>query len=129
MGAREEVRTGGAPAAVGPYSQGIRAGGLVFVSGQLGIDPATGKLCSAEVEAQAERVLENLKAVIEAAGSSLDNVVKTTVYLTDINEFAKVNAVYGRYFQAPAPARATVQVAALPLGAKIEIEAIGVASR
>lgn len=128
MGAREEVRTGGAPAAVGPYSQGIRAEGLIFVSGQLGIDPATGKLCSAGVEAQAERVLENLKAVIEAAGSSLDNVVKTTVYLTDINEFAKVNAIYGRYFKAPAPARATVQVAALPLGAKIEIDAIAVAS-
>lgn len=120
-----EVRTDAAPAPVGPYSQAIRLGELVFVSGQIPLDPATGEIVEGEIEDQARRVLANLRAVLEAAGTDLARVVKTTVYLTDIGLFPRVNAVYAEAFAAePAPARATVEVAALPLGALVEIDAI-----
>jgi 2-iminobutanoate/2-iminopropanoate deaminase len=122
---RRVILTPGAPAPVGPYSQAIVAGGFVFASGQIPLDPATGKLVEGEFEAQAERVLDNLRAVLEAAGASLDAVVRANVFLTDLALFPRLNAVYGRYFTAdPKPARSTIGVAALPLGAKIEIEAI-----
>jgi 2-iminobutanoate/2-iminopropanoate deaminase len=122
---KRAVLTPGAPAPVGPYSQAIVTGGFVFASGQIPLDPATGKLVEGEFEAQAERVLDNLRAVLEAAGASLDAVVRTNVYLTDLALFPRLNAVYGRYFTAdPKPARSTLGVAALPLGAKLEIEAI-----
>ena len=114
-----------APTPVGPYSQAIVAGGFVFASGQIPLDPASGKLVEGEIEAQTERVLDNLRAVLEAAGSSLDHVVRASVYLVDLSVFPRVNAVYARYFTAdPKPARTTVQVAALPLGARVEIDAI-----
>jgi len=114
-----------APTPVGPYSQAIVAGGLVFASGQIPLDPQSGKLVEGEIEAQAARVLDNLRAVLEAAGSSLDQVVRSTMYLVDLAVFPRANAVYARYFTAdPKPARTTIQVAALPLGAQIEIDAI-----
>jgi 2-iminobutanoate/2-iminopropanoate deaminase len=114
-----------APTPVGPYSQAIVAGGFVFASGQVPIDPASGKLVPGEIETQTERVLENLARVLEAAGSSLDHVVRASVYLVDLAVFPRMNAVYARYFGAdPKPARTTVQVAALPLGAQVEIDAI-----
>ncbi len=119
------IRTDAAPAPVGPYSQALLHGDLVFVSGQIPLDPATGKLVDGEIEDQTERVIANLRAVLEAAGTSLDRVLRTTLYLTDLSLFGRMNAVYARHFAAdPAPARATVQVAALPLGAAIEIDAI-----
>lgn len=119
------VRTDGAPAPVGPYSQAIEHGGWVFASGQVPLDPATGKLVGGDIEAQTRAVLANLKAVLEAGGASFSNVVRTTIYLTDLADFPRVNAVYGEHFSnEPQPARATVQVAALPLGAEIEIDAI-----
>ncbi len=123
---KEIVRTDRAPAAIGPYSQAVKAGGFVFASGQLGIDPSTGKLVD-DVEAQTRQALLNLSAVFEAAGTNLDNVVKTTIFLADIADFPKVNGVYGEFFGSSLPARATVQVAALPLGALVEIEAIATA--
>ena len=114
-----------APTPVGPYSQAIVAGGFVFASGQVPIDPASGKLVPGEIETQTERVLENLARVLEAAGSSLGHVVRASVYLVDLAMFPRMNAVYARYFSAdPKPARTTVQVAALPLGAQVEIDAI-----
>jgi 2-iminobutanoate/2-iminopropanoate deaminase len=119
------ILTPGAPTPVGPYTQAIVHDGLVFASGQIPLDPQTGALVAGEIEAQAERVLENLRAVLEAAGSGLGQVLRTTVYLTDLALFARMNRVYARYFDAPPPpARATVQVAALPLGAQIEIDAV-----
>jgi len=121
---REVIATEKAPAAVGPYSQAIRAGDLVFTAGQLGLDPATGKLVEGGVEAQARQALTNLRAVLEAAGSSLKRVVKVTVFLQDINDFKAVNGVYAQFFTQEPPARSAVQVAALPLGGLIEIEAI-----
>ena len=121
---REVIATEKAPAAVGPYSQAIRAGALVFTAGQLGLDPATGKLVDGGVEAQARQALTNLRAVLEAAGSSLKRVVKVTVFLQDINDFKAVNGVYAQFFTQEPPARSAVQVAALPLGGLIEIEAI-----
>jgi 2-iminobutanoate/2-iminopropanoate deaminase len=118
-----------APTPVGPYSQAIVANGLVFASGQVPIDPASGKLVPGEIETQTERVLENLARVLEAAGSSLDHVVRASVYLVDLAMFPRMNAVYARYFSAdPKPARTTVQVAALPLGAQVEIDAIATLS-
>lgn len=121
------VLTPGAPAPVGPYSQAIVAGGFVFASGQIPLDPGSGKLVEGEFEAQVERVLDNLRAVLEAAGASLDAVVRTNVFLTDLSLFPRMNAVYGRYFTAdPKPARSTIGVAALPLGSRIEIEAVAV---
>lgn len=125
MTERKVVSTDGAPRAIGPYSQAIVAGGFVFCSGQIALDPTSGELVGAsDVKAQARRVMENLKAVLEAAGSSLARVVKTTIYLTDLSDFGTVNEVYGRYFPEDPPARATVEVAGLPRGAMIEIEAI-----
>ena len=116
-----------APTPVGPYSQAIVANGFVFASGQVPIDPASGKLVPGEIEAQTERVLDNLARVLEAAGSSLDRVVRASVYLVDLATFPRMNVVYARYFAAdPKPARTTVQVAALPLGAQVEIDAIAV---
>jgi 2-iminobutanoate/2-iminopropanoate deaminase len=121
------IATADAPGAIGPYSQAIRAGGMVFVSGQIPLDPATGEIVPGGVEAQASRVIENLRGILRAAGCDFADVVKTTIFLTDLAHFAAVNAVYGRAFARPFPARATVQVAALPKGALIEIEAIAVA--
>ena len=120
---RQAVSTAGAPAAIGPYSQGIDADGLVFCSGQLGLDPATGELAEG-VEAQAERALRNLQAVLDAAGATFADVVKTTIFLVDIGDFAAVNAVYTRFMPDPPPARSTVGVGALPKGGRVEIEAI-----
>ena len=121
----KSVETVSAPAPVGPYSQAVVHGSLVFASGQIPIDPATGALVEGGVEVQTERVIRNLAAVLEAAGSDLDRVLKTTVYVTDLSLFARVNEVYARHFgDAPSPARATVEVSALPLGASVEMDAI-----
>jgi 2-iminobutanoate/2-iminopropanoate deaminase len=120
-----EIRSADAPAPIGPYSQGVVAGGFVFASGQIPLDPKTGKLVDGEIEAQTERVLANAAAVLAAAGTSFARVVKTTVFLTDIAEFPRMNAVYERHFAtSPKPARSTVQVAKLPAGAKVEIEVV-----
>lgn len=123
------VRTTMAPAAVGPYSQAIAAGDLVFCSGQIGLEPTTGELVNGGVEAEAERALRNLAAVLDAAGLSLADVVKATIFLIDIADFAAVNGVYARFMPDPPPARSTVAVAALPRGARVEIEAIAVRPR
>ena len=121
---RQAISTNVAPGAVGPYSQAIASGDLVFCSGQLGLDPATGDLVEGGVEAQAERALRNLEAVLDAAGVSMNDVVKTTIFLADIGDFAAVNAIYARHMPDPAPARSTFAVGALPKGGRIEIEAI-----
>lgn len=123
---REIITTDHAPAAVGPYSQAVRAGDFVFTAGQIGLDPATGQLVAGGLEAQTRQVLANLSAVLAAAGTSLDNVVKTTIFLTDLSAFKTVNSIYGQYFTGAPPARSTVEVAALPLGALVEIEAVAV---
>jgi 2-iminobutanoate/2-iminopropanoate deaminase len=127
MAALEKVQTGGAPAAIGPYSQAITHGGLVFTAGQIPLDPASMQLVEGDVAAQTERVMQNLSAVLEAAGASLGSVIKTTVFLSDMNDFAAMNEVYGRWFGEHAPARSTVQVARLPRDARVEIECIAVA--
>ncbi len=118
------VRSAGAPAPIGPYSQAIRQGGFLFVSGQIGLDPATGGIVEGGVAAECRRTLENLRAVLTAAGLDFADVVRTTIYLTDLADFAVVNEVYGSYFAEPFPARATVGVASLPRGARVEIELI-----
>jgi 2-iminobutanoate/2-iminopropanoate deaminase len=118
------IATERAPRAIGPYSQAVAHNGLLYLSGQIALDPATGLLIEGDVAAQTERVLENLKAVLEAAGSSLGRVLKTTVYLKDLGEFVRMNEVYGRYFPENPPARATVEVARLPREARVEIEAV-----
>jgi len=118
------VATEAAPRAIGPYSQAVISQGLVFVSGQIPLDPATGQMVAGDIAAQTERVLENLRAILEACGSSLDRVLKTTVYLADLEDFPKMNEVYARYFSSAPPARATIQAARLPRDARIEIEAI-----
>lgn len=120
---RRAVSSAGAPAAIGPYSQAIASDGLVFCSGQLGIDPATGELVDG-IEAQTERALRNLAAVLDAAGLAIADVVKTTIFLADIDDFAAVNAIYARHMPDPPPARSTFAVGALPKGGLIEIEAI-----
>jgi len=120
----EAVSTERGPKAIGPYSQAIKANGFVFVSGQVAFDPATGAIVEGDVARQTERVIENLKAILEAAGSGLSNAVKTTVFLKDMNDFAAMNEVYGRYFKASPPARATVEVARLPRDVRVEIELI-----
>lgn len=127
MTTKTSVSTGEAPAAIGPYSQGIIANGFVFVSGQTPIDPQTGQLVEGGVDVQARRVLDNVRAVLEAAGSSLDQVVKTTIFLKNMNDFQVVNGVYAEYFTGTLPARATVEVARLPRDCEVEIEAIAIA--
>jgi 2-iminobutanoate/2-iminopropanoate deaminase len=124
---REVIRTEKAPRAIGPYEQAIKFNGLLFTSGQIAIDPATGKLLEGEVSVQTRRVLENLKAVLEAGGSSLDRVIKATVYLTDLSTFSKMNEVYAEYLGHVKPARSTVGVATLPLGASVEIDLVAIA--
>lgn len=121
---KEIVVTENAPGAIGPYSQAVKAGDFVFVSGQIPIDPKTGNFVSEDVAEQTEQVFKNLSAVLQAAGSSLQNVVKTTVFLADMNDFGRMNEVYARYFTESFPARATVQAARLPKDARVEIEAI-----
>lgn len=123
MTTRQVVQTDKAPAAIGPYSQAVRVGNLVFTAGQVGIDPATGKLVEGTA-AQTRQAMQNLKAILEAAGSSLDRVVKTTIFVADLNDFAVVNEVYGSFFTDAPPARSTVQVARLPLDARVEIEMV-----
>jgi len=126
---KRAVATDQAPKAIGPYSQAVRAGRWLFCSGQIGLDPASGELVGGGVTAETARVLENLSAVLQAAGASLADVVRTTIYLTDLGDFAPVNEVYARYFSAPFPARATIGVAALPRGAAVEIDAIAMVRR
>ena len=126
---KEIIATDRGPKAIGPYSQAIRANGFVFLSGQIPFDPATGELITGDVTAQTTRVLDNVKAIAEAAGSSLDKAVKATVFLKDMNDFAAMNEVYGKYFAHNPPARSTVEVARLPRDARVEIELIVLALR
>lgn len=119
------IKTERAPQAIGPYSQGVIANSFIFVSGQIALDPQTGTICSLETGAQTKQVLENIKAILKEAGSDLDRVVRSTVYLIDLNDFSSVNQVYATYFPQDHPARATVEVSRLPKGAKVEIEVIG----
>ncbi len=121
------ISTPHAPAAIGPYSQGVASQGFAFLSGQIPLDPATGQVVGGDIAAQTERVIENLKAVLEGAGWSLRNVVKTTVYLKNMDEFARMNEVYARYFSEDPPARATVEVARLPRDVRVEIDCIAAA--
>ena len=121
---RHAISTPAAPAAIGPYSQAIKAGNLLFVSGQVPIDPSTGALVDGDIAAQTRRVFQNLAEILKAAGASFDNVVRTTVYLADMDDFTRVNDVYATFFAAPAPARATVQAARLPKDARVEIDVI-----
>src|SRR2546421_12206089 len=121
---KEIIATEDAPAAIGPYSQAVRAGNFVFASGQIPIDPKTGEFVAGGVAEQTEQVMRNLAAVLQAAGSGLDRIIKTTVFLADMNDFAAMNEVYGRFFKENPPARATVQAARLPRDARVEIEAI-----
>lgn len=123
---RERIATTAAPAAIGPYNQAIVSGNLVFASGQIALDPASGQLVEGDVQAQTRRALENLRAVLQAAGSSLDHVTKTTVFLTSMANFAAMNDVYAQYFTGEPPARSTVAVAELPRNALVEVEAIAV---
>jgi 2-iminobutanoate/2-iminopropanoate deaminase len=123
----ESISTKNAPAAIGPYSQGIRAGGLVFVSGQIPLDPATGQLVPGDVAAQTAQVMQNLGAILAAAGCTVADVARTTIYLVDLAHFATVNEIYAKSFVAPYPARVTVQVSALPRGALVEIDAVALA--
>jgi 2-iminobutanoate/2-iminopropanoate deaminase len=124
LATKEIVATGNAPQAIGPYSQAVKNGGLVFCSGQIPLDPATGQVVAGSIAEQTARVLDNLKGVLEAAGAGLDSVVKTTVFVKDLAEFAAMNEVYAKYFGTGAPARSTVEVARLPKDVKVEIEAI-----
>lgn len=124
----QKIETSMAPAAIGPYSQAIQAGNLVFLSGQIPLDPATGNPVSGGIEAQTRQVMSNMQAVLKAAGVEFANLVKTTIYLVDLGEFATVNRIYGEYFATAPPARATVQVVALPKGSLIEIDGIAVRS-
>ena len=125
---RERIQTENAPAAIGPYSQAIKAGGFVFVSGQIPTDPRTGEFVPGGIAEQTEQVFKNLKAVLEASGSSLDLVVKTTVFLADMKEFSGMNEVYAKFFSGAPPARATVAAAGLPRDARVEIEAVALVS-
>ena len=121
---RQIIQTDKAPAAIGPYSQAVRAGDTVYLSGQIPLDPSTGLLVEGDIAAQARRSFENLKAVCEAAGGSLGDIVRLGLYLTDLDNFAAVNAVMGEFFKAPFPARSTVEVAGLPRGARFEVDAV-----
>lgn len=122
---KEVVHTDRGPKPIGPYSQAVKAGGFIYLSGQVALDPKTGELTGSEIRQQTERTLENVKGVLEAAGTNLHHVVKTTVFLKDMNDFAAMNEVYARYFTAAPPARSTVQVSRLPKDALLEIEVIG----
>jgi len=125
---RDTIATAAAPAAIGPYVQAVRAGGFLFLSGQIPLDPSTGALIpDADITVQTERVLNNLKVVLEAAGLSLAAAVKATVYLADLNDFAAMNAAYGKYFSQNPPARSTVEVSRLPRGARVEIDLVALA--
>jgi 2-iminobutanoate/2-iminopropanoate deaminase len=121
---KQAISTERAPKAIGPYSQAVRAGQLLFVSGQIPLDPATGQMVGGDVAAQTRRVLDNVRAILDASNRSYADVVRTTIFLADINDFATVNEVYGQYFAEPYPARATVQVARLPKDARVEIDVI-----
>lgn len=121
---REPISTPRAPAAIGPYSQAVRAGATVYLSGQIPLDPATGELVQADIATEARRVFDNLQAVCEAAGGTMDDVARVGIYLTDLSDFAAVNAVMADYFQAPYPARSTIQVTGLPRGARVEVDAV-----
>jgi 2-iminobutanoate/2-iminopropanoate deaminase len=121
---KEVITTEEAPKALGPYSAGIRVGNMVYTAGQVGIDPLVGEIVAGGIEAETRQALRNVQAVLKAAGSSLDRVVKTTVFLQDMNEFSKMNAVYAEFFKEKPPARSTIQVGALPKGAAVEIEAV-----
>lgn len=123
------VHTDEAPAAVGPYSQAVKIGELVYTAGQIPLDPATGKVVEGDIQAQTEQALKNLQAVLKEAGSSLKNVVKTTVFLQNMGDFAAMNEVYGRYFDKKPPARSAVEVAALPLGVQVEVEAVALVKK
>jgi 2-iminobutanoate/2-iminopropanoate deaminase len=122
--AREAIHTGRAPEAIGPYSQAVRAGPWLFTAGQIGLDPATGEFAGTDVDSQARQAMQNLQAVVEEAGGSMDHVVKTTIFLADMGDFAAVNEIYGSYFRPPYPARSTVAAAQLPKGARVEIEVV-----
>lgn len=124
---KDVISTEKGPKAIGPYSQAIRANGFVFISGQVAFDPATGQLVAGDIAGQTARVLDNLKAILEAAGSSLDKAVRTTVFLKDMNDFTAMNEVYGRYFAHQPPARSTVEVARLPRDVRVEIDLIALA--
>lgn len=124
---KDVIATKHGPSAIGPYSQAIRANGFIFISGQVAFDPATGQLIEGDIAAQTDRVLQNLKAIVEAAGSSLDKAVRTTVFLKDMGEFAKMNEVYARFFPSTPPARSTVEVARLPRDVRVEIDLIALA--
>jgi 2-iminobutanoate/2-iminopropanoate deaminase len=124
---KEKITTPDAPAAIGPYSQAIRGGGLVFCSGQVALDPKTGTLTGSDVRAQTERVMKNLEAVLKAAGTDFTKVVRTTVYLKTMNDFAAMNEIYSSFFPAPAPARSTVEVSRLPKDALVEIDVVALA--
>lgn len=126
---RDIISTDKAPGAVGPYSQGVRTDQLIFTAGQIPLDPVSGKLIGGSIEDQTRRVLENVKGVLEAAGSGLDRVVKMTVFMTNLGDFKRMNAVYAGYFPTSPPARSAVQVSALPLGADIEMEAVALNGR
>ena len=126
MAELKRIQTDKAPHAIGPYSQGIVAGNMLYTAGQIALDPTTGELVGGDIAAQTRRVLDNLSAILQAAGSSLDRVVKTTVYLSDMGEFTAMNEVYSTYFSAHKPARSTVQAARLPRDVKVEIDAIAV---
>ena len=123
---KQAIQTEKAPAAIGPYSQGLKRDGLLFISGQLPLDPQTGKILEGDIHARTRQVLENMEEILKEAGGRLSNVVKTTIFLTDLDDFAEINAVYATFFPDCPPARSTVQVAALPLGSNMEIEAIAV---
>jgi 2-iminobutanoate/2-iminopropanoate deaminase len=124
---KQPISTSNAPAAIGPYCQAIQAGGFLFLSGQIPLDPATGQIVEGDIDVQTERVIQNLTAVLAAAGAGLDKVVKTTVFLKDMNDFARMNAVYAKHFPAPAPARSTVEAARLPRDVRVEIDLIALA--
>jgi len=121
---KEIIKTDKAPAAIGPYSQAVKSGGFIFISGQIPLDPATGNVVEGGIKEQTERVMKNLEAVLEAAGTDIKAVVKTTIFLTNLSDFATVNEIYGAYFNENPPARATVEVSSLPKGVEVEIEAV-----
>lgn len=123
------IQTNNAPKAIGPYSQGVSANGFIFLSGQIPINPATGEIVKGNIDEQTRVVLNNIKAILDAGGSSLSHVIKTTVYLTDINKFSEMNSVYGEFFKEPYPARAAIEVSKLPKGVDVEIDVIAVINR